>query len=266
MQPKHFLYTESSGIGTITLHRPDRLNALTFEVYRELTDFFYHLQTRDSARVIIITGSGKGFCSGGDVNDIIGELFARPVEGLYDFTRMSCDLIENMRKLKKPIIASINGTAAGAGAVIAAASDFRIASTEAKIAFLFVKVGLSAADMGICHLLPRIVGLTHATQLLMTGEVIPAQRALEINLYNKVVAPEKLEEETQTLARFLAEGPTFALAVTKEAINREMSMDIFSALEYEATAQAMCMEHSDYREAYNAWVEKRKANFKHTVR
>jgi enoyl-CoA hydratase/carnithine racemase len=263
MTPKTFLYAEADGIGTITLNRPDRLNALTFEVYRELTDMFAHLQKRDSVRVVIITGNGKGFCSGGDVEDIIGELFARDAEGLYRFTRMSCDLVENMRRLTKPVIAALNGTVAGAGAVIAAASDFRFANTEAKISFLFTKVGLSAADMGICHLLPRIVGLTQATQLLMTGEIISAQRALEINLYNKVVPPEKLMEEVNALARSLADGPTFGLAVTKDAINSEMNMDVFSALEYEASVQAACMMHSDFREAYNAWREKRKPAFKH---
>jgi len=262
MNPTTFLYAEADGIGTITLNRPERLNALTFAVYRELADFFGYLQARDAVRVVIITGSGKGFCSGGDVEDIIGELFARSAEGLYDFTRMSCDLIENMRKLSKPIIAAINGAAAGAGAVIAAASDFRIANTEGKISFLFVKVGLSAADMGICHLLPRIVGLTHATQLLMTGETISAQRAYEINLYNSVVQPDKLVEEAMTLAHTLAAGPTFGLAITKEAINSEMNMDIFSALEYEASVQAACMLHPDFREAYNAWREKRKPQFK----
>ncbi len=263
MTPATFLYTESNGVGTITLNRPERLNALTFEVYRELAVFFKHLQSRDSVRVIIITGAGKGFCSGGDVEDIIGELFARDAEGLYDFTRTSCDVIAAMRSLAKPVIAAINGVAAGAGAVIATASDFRLASEYGKISFLFVKVGLSAADMGICHLLPRIVGLTHATRLLMTGETISAQRAREINLYDTVVSPDQLMDEAIKLARTLAEGPTFGLAVTKDAINSEMNMDVFTALEYEASVQAACMLHSDFREAYNASREKRAPSFKH---
>src|ERR671912_644008 len=197
-QPTSFLYEQDQlGIATITLNRPERLNALTFEVYRELIDTFAALKDAREVRVVVITGSGKAFCSGGDVHDIIGELFSRNMEGLLEFTRMTCELVQNIRSLPKPVIASLNGTTAGAGACIALASDLRIASTEARIAFLFVKVGLSGADMGAAHLLPRLVGLAKATELLYTGDFITAEEALACGLYNRVVPPGQLESETR---------------------------------------------------------------------
>lgn len=261
LEPKSFLYEVRDGVAWITLNRPERLNALTFEVYRELTDTFAALRAEDAVRAVVITGAGRAFCSGGDVHDIIGELFKRDPEGLLEFTRMTCELIHNMRSLPKPIIASLNGTTAGAGACIALASDIRIASREAKIAFLFVRVGLSGADMGAAHLLPRVIGLAKATELLYTGDFISAEEAERIGLYNRVVGSEELETVTRALAERLARGPAFALAMTKEMLDREMDTNLETALEWEAQAQATCMQHPDYREAYEAFVEKREPKF-----
>ena len=260
--PKSFLYeTSAAGVATITLNRPDRLNALTFEVYRELTDTFAALRTETAVRAVVITGAGRAFCSGGDVHDIIGELFNRDMEGLLEFTRMTCELVANIRALRKPVIASLNGTTAGAGACIALASDIRIASEEAKIAFLFVKVGLSGADMGAAYLLPRVVGLSKATELLYTGDFISAAEAERIGLYNRVVPADQLAATTQELAERLARGPAFALAKTKELLDREAHMNLEAALECEAQAQAICMQHPDYREAYEAFIAKREPKF-----
>ena len=261
--PSSFIYEQTdSGIVTITLNRPERLNALTFEVYRELTDTFAQLRDNDTARVVVITGAGRAFCSGGDVKDIIGELFSRDVEGLLEFTRMTCELVRNIRRLPKPVIASLNGTTAGAGACIALAADIRIATADARIAFLFVKVGLSGADMGAAYLLPRVVGLAKATELLFTGDFISAEEAERIGLYNQVVpSTTELAAATNTLAERLAKGPAFALAKTKEMLNRELNMSLEAALESEAQAQAICMQHPDYREAYEAFVAKREPKF-----
>ncbi|MCQ3951226.1 MAG: enoyl-CoA hydratase family protein [Planctomycetes bacterium] len=262
VNPKGFLYAEEGGIGTITLNRPERLNALTFAIYAELGAFFRYLAQQDSCRVVIITGSGRAFCSGGDVEDIIGELFARDMQGLLDFTRLTVDLIRAMRALRKPVVGALNGTTCGAGAAIALACDFRIASDAAKCAFLFTKVGLSGADMGACFLLPRVVGLTKATELLMLGDFISAQEAAEVGLYNEVVEPERLMERAQEVAQKLAKGPAFGLAMTKELLNRAMSFDLETALEAEAQAQAICMQHPDFRESYDAWKQKREPKFR----
>lgn len=262
-QPGTFLFDIApEGIATITLNRPERLNALTFEVYRELTDTFAALRQEKNVRVVVITGAGRAFCSGGDVVDIIGELFKRDMEGLLEFTRMTCELINNIRTLPQPVIASLNGTTAGAGACIALASDIRLASEDAKIAFLFVKVGLSGADMGAAYLLPRVVGLSKATELLYTGDFVSATEAERIGLYNKVVPADQLPQTTLEFSQRLARGPAFALAKTKEILNREFQMNLETALESEAQAQALCMQHSDYREAYEAFVAKRDAKFK----
>ena len=259
--PNSFLYQVSDGVATITLNRPGRLNALTFEVYRELTDTFAQLRDDATVRVVVITGAGKAFCSGGDVHDIIGELFSRDMEGLLEFTRMTCELVKNIRSLPKPVIACLNGTTAGAGACIALASDIRIASEEARIAFLFVKVGLSGADMGAAYLLPRVVGLSKATELLYTGDFISAGEAERIGLYNRVVSAADLNETVREFALRLATGPAFALAKTKEMLNRELEMGFDAALECEAQAQAICMQHPDYREAYEGFVAKRPPKF-----
>lgn len=261
-QPTSFLYKQDEhGVATITFNRPERLNALTFEVYRELTDLFAALRYEKDVRAVVITGSGRGFCSGGDVHDIIGELFGRNMEGLLEFTRLTCELVHNIRVLQKPVIASLNGTTAGAGACIALAADIRIASEDAKIAFLFMKVGLSGADMGAAYLLPRVVGLAKATELLYTGDFITAAEAERIGLYNRVVAAEALAQVTRDYAVRLARGPAFALAKTKEMLNRELNMNLETALESEAQAQAICMQHPDYREAYEAFVAKRDPKF-----
>jgi enoyl-CoA hydratase/carnithine racemase len=262
-QPTTFLYEQDElGIATITLNRPERLNALTFEVYRELTDTFASLRDESEVRVVVITGAGKAFCSGGDVHDIIGELFSRNMEGLLEFTRMTCELIQNMRWLPKPVIASLNGVTAGAGACIALASDIRIANEDARIAFLFVKVGLAGTDMAASYLLPRVVGLSKATEMLFTGDFVNAAEAERIGLYNRVVPADELVKTTSDFAEQLARGPAFALGKTKEMLNREFDMDLQTALESEAQAQAVCMQHPDYREAYEAFVAKRSANFR----
>ena len=262
IQPISFKYEQThNGVATITLNRPERLNALTFEVYRELTQTFAELRDQAHVRVVVITGAGKGFCSGGDVHEIIGELFQRDMDGLLEFTRLTCDLVRNIRNLSKPVIASLNGTTAGAGACIALASDLRIASEQAKIAFLFVKVGLSGADMGAAYLLPRVVGISKATELLLTGDFISAQEAERIGLYNRVVPAGELEAVTAEMAARLADGPAFALAKTKEMLNRELAMNLEAALECESQAQAICMQHPDYREAYDAFVAKRAPKF-----
>ncbi len=259
--PVSFRFEVKDRVGIVTFTRPDTLNSLTFEVYRELRDLFFALERDDSVRAVVITGEGRGFCSGGDVHSIIGELFSRDMPGLVDFTRMTCDLIRNMRALRKPIVAALNGTAAGAGAVIALAADLRVASEKAKIAFLFVKVGLAGADMGAAYLLPKVVGLGRATELLYFGDAIDAPTAERYGLFNKVVPHERLFDEAFGWASRLADGPTFALGMTKELLNGELNADLFGALDNEARAQAVCMQTKDFREAYEAYVEKRPPRF-----
>ncbi|MDF1798703.1 MAG: enoyl-CoA hydratase family protein [Planctomycetota bacterium] len=247
MNPQHFDYQEQDGVATIRLNRPDRLNALTFESYAELRDTFVALRTRDSVRSVILTGTGRAFCSGGDVEDIIGAMETMPDERLFEFTRMTCDLIENIRTLEKPVVAALNGTTCGAGAVMAAACDLRIGVPKAKIAYLFVKVGLSGADMGAGWLLPRIVGLGHASELLLRGEFLTAERAYEIGLYNKVVEPDDLMATAQEWAAGLAAGPSLGNAVTKRMLNAEASMTLGEAMQVEGWVQAECMRHPDYK-------------------
>jgi enoyl-CoA hydratase/carnithine racemase len=261
MNPEHFRYSEDDGIATIRLDRPDRLNALTFASYAELRDTFAALGDKQSVRAVILTGTGRAFCSGGDVKDIIGALFDVHESELFAFTRMTCDLIENMRRLEKPIVASLNGTTCGAGAVMAAAADVRVAAESAKIAFLFTKVGLSGADMGAGWLLPRIVGLGHASELLLLGDFVSAQRAHEIGLYNAVVPGDELEAETLRWARKLADGPSEGLAVTKRMLNAEASMTLAEAMQTEGWIQAECMQSPDYREGYEAALAKRAPDF-----
>ncbi len=264
LSPKSFLYHHdtNTGVATITLNRPDRLNALTFEVYSELRDTFAALDTEPGVRVIVLTGAGRGFCSGGDVEDIIGALFGRSPEGLLEFTRMTCDVVANMRRCRRPIIAALNGTVAGAGAVLAAACDVRFAAESARIAFLFVKVGLSGADMGASWLLPRLVGLGRAAELLMTGEFIDAKRAHEIGLYQRLVPDGRALLEATSLAEKLARGPAAALAVTKQALDAEFTLGLEAALTHEADAQAELMAHPNFREAYEAFRAKREPNFR----
>lgn len=254
-------FDADSGIITLTLNRPERLNALTFEAYGELCTMFKRLKTEPSVRAIVLTGSGKAFCSGGDVHDIIGALLDRDYRGLLEFTRMTGDLILAIRQCRRPVVAALNGTVAGAGAVVAAACDVRIAAASATIAFLFTKVGLAGADMGAAWLLPRIVGLGHATELLMTGDFITAQDAHRIGLYNRVVPDDALSSAANAVARRLARGPSFALEITKDALNREAHMDLATAVEAEAQIQAALMRHPDFREAFEAFREKRPARF-----
>ena len=263
LNPKSFFYTvdPATAVATITLNRPEKLNALTFEVYTELRDTFRALDTAPGVRAVIITGTGRAFCSGGDVENIIGALFSRDAAGLLEFTRLTCDLVLSIRQCRRPVVAALNGTVAGAGAVIAAASDIRIAAESAKIAFLFSRVGLAGADMGAAWLLPRIVGLAHASELLMLGDFITATRAAEIGLYNRVVPGDRLMTEATEVAARLARGPSVALGVTKQALNQEAAMDLVSALEAEAQAQAGCMQNPSFREAYEAFRAKRDPKF-----
>ena len=252
----------STGIAKITLDRPHRLNALTFEIYRDLKKQFDELSNTPDVRAVVLTGKGQAFCSGGDVHDIIGPLLTRDFQGLLEFTRLTCDLVRSIRACRHPVVAALNGTVAGAGAVIATACDIRIAAASARIAFLFTKVGLSGADMGAAWLLPRIVGAGRAAELLMTGEFITADEAFRIGLYNRVVSDDALVTTARQLAERLARGPSLALEITKDAINREAAMDLPSALEAEAQIQAALMLHPDFREAYEAFRDKREPRFK----
>lgn len=261
MNPVHFRFEERDGVGIVRLDRPERLNALTFDSYAELRDAFVRLGTLDSVRSVLLTGTGRAFCSGGDVKDIIGKLFGVSDADLVAFTRMTCDLIENMRRLEKPIVAGLNGTTCGAGAVMAAAADIRIAAESAKIAFLFTQVGLSGADMGAAWLLPRIVGLGHASELLMLGEFIDAERAAAIGLYNHVVPDGELFDRAFEVARRLSRGPSMGLKVTKRMLNAEAHMPLADAMQAEGWVQAECMKHPDYRESYEAFVAKRQKDF-----
>jgi enoyl-CoA hydratase/carnithine racemase len=250
-----------SGVALITLDRPDKYNALTFTVYRELTDRFASLQRDDAVRAVVITGKGRAFCSGGDVHEIIGELVKWSAPELLAFTRMTGELIGNIRKLRKPVIAAINGVAAGAGAVIALACDLRVMAASAKIAFLFVRVGLAGADMGAAWLLPRVVGLARATELLMLGEPVPAETCERIGLCNKVVLADEVVPEAMALAERLARGPGFALGMTKVLLDAEAHLSLDQALEAEAQGQQICMQTRDFREAYEAFAAKREPRF-----
>jgi len=261
MTPRSFRYAEAGGVATLTLDRPQTLNSLTFEVYRELTETFRWLAGRREVRAVVVTGTGRAFCTGGDVKDIIGHLLGRDPAALLEFTRMTCDLVRVMRALPQPIVASLNGTVAGAGAILAIASDVRIAADTAKIAFLFVKVGLSGADMGAAWLLPRIVGLGRATELLMTGEFVDPAEALRIGLYNRVVPAERLAEETAAMVDRLVRGPAEGVAATKRALESEAHMDLETALEQEARIQAELMTRPDFHEGFAAFTAKRRPRF-----
>jgi enoyl-CoA hydratase/carnithine racemase len=261
MSYTNFVFENDDGVATIRLNDPERLNALTFQSYGDLEKIMAELAHDDSVKVIVLTGTGKGFCSGGSVHDIIGPLLKMKSDEIYNFTRMTCNVVKNMRNLKKPIIAAVNGIAAGAGAMLMLASDLRIFSDKARAAFLFVKVGLSGADMGALYLLPRIVGLGKATELVYFGDTIDAQEAHRIGLANRVVPGEKLMEEAYAWARRLKNGPLYGLGVTKELLELEANVDLETALEMEAMAQARCMETPDFIEGYNAFIEKRPLKF-----
>ena len=261
--PRSFRYEldAATAVATVTLDRPERLNALTFEVYRELRATFDALDVEPGVRAILLTGSGKAFCSGGDVEAIIGELFARDARGLLEFTRETGALIRSMIRCRRPIVGALNGTVAGAGAVIASACDLRIAAESARIAFLFTKVGLSGADMGASWLLPRIVGLGRAAELLLTGEFVDAADAERMGLYHRVVPDGRCLDEARIWAARLAAGPSFALEVTKKMLYREAAMDLDAALEAEVEIQSLCMQDPNFREAYEAFRAKRPPKF-----
>lgn len=260
--PEGLRFEADDGIATITLDRPDRLNSLTFQIYKRLEQLFAELQDADDVRVVILTGTGKGFCSGGDVHDIIGNLIHAGAADMTRFARMTGAVIRNMRRLRKPVIAAINGTAAGAGAVLALASDFRIAADTATIAFLFTKVGLTGADMGAAYLLPRVVGLGRATELLMHGDKVDAERAEAIGLFHRVVSADALAQTVRAEAERLRDGPSFSLGMTKEMLNNGFSMDLDTALDAEARAQTICMLGEDFKEFHASFVEKRKPDFR----
>jgi enoyl-CoA hydratase/carnithine racemase len=261
--PKGFRFAleRQTGVATITLSRPERLNALTFAIYRELREVIGEIDTENDVRALVLTGEGRAFCSGGDVEDIIGELFARDMQGLLDFTRATGALIASLRRVRKPVVAAVNGTAVGAGAVIAIACDVRIAGESSKIGFIFPKVGLCGADMGAGYLLPRIVGLGRASELLFTGDVVGADEALRIGLVNRVVPAAECVRVAQAFAARLASGPAFAHAMTKQMLESEHGMTLEQAIEAEAQAQAVCMQHPDFRAAFDAWKEKRPVRF-----
>jgi enoyl-CoA hydratase/carnithine racemase len=259
--PEGLRYHEEDGLATFTLSRPERLNALTFALYEGLRDHFAALRRRDDVRAVVLTGEGRGFCTGGDVEDIIGRLLKMDARQLQEFTRLTCDVVANMRAAPQPIIAALNGTVAGAGAALTVASDLRVATPEAKIAFLFVKAGLSGADMGACHLLPRLVGLGRATEWLMLGDFVSPEEALRAGLYNRVVPREQLLDAARGLAKALGERPVTGLAVTKQALQAQLAMGLEEALAWDARVQAQCMLHPDFLEAYRAFTEKRPARF-----
>jgi enoyl-CoA hydratase/carnithine racemase len=263
IEPQNFRYQldAATSVATLTLDRPERYNALTFAVYDELKQVFEALDTEPGVRAIVLTGAGKAFCSGGDVEDIIGALFGRDYRGLLDFTRRTGALILAMLRCRRPIVGALNGLVAGAGAVMAAACDLRVAAENAKIAYLFTKVGLSGADMGASWLLPRIVGMGRAMELLTLGDFVDAATAERWGLYNRVVPVEQVLPAATEIAEKLARLPSFGLEITKKMVLREASMDLESALAAEVEIQAACMEDPNFRESYDAWVEKRKPVF-----
>jgi enoyl-CoA hydratase/carnithine racemase len=259
--PKHFRWAMDGRVATITLDRPERKNPLTFESYAELTTTFRALGDGTDVHAVVLTGSGGNFCSGGDVHEIIGPLVAMrdrgDAEGLRRFTRMTGDLVKAMRACPQPIVAAIDGVCAGAGAILAMASDLRLGTARSKVAFLFVKVGLSGADMGACAMLPRLVGHGRASELLYTGRFMDGVEAERWGFYNRLVDPDSLVTDATALARSLAEGPTLAHAMTKKCLHAEWDMSLDAAISAEAEAQAVCMETEDFARAYHAFVEKR---------
>jgi enoyl-CoA hydratase/carnithine racemase len=254
---KHFDFALDDGVATVTFSRPDKLNALTFDVYADLRDLLGELPHRGDVRVLVLTGEGRGFCSGGDVDEIIGELQAMGAQQLLEFTRMSGAVVKAMRETPIPIVAAVNGVAAGAGAVLALAADLRLVASSAKFSFLFTKVGLAGADMGAAYLLPRIVGLGRAAELLILGGEVEAARAAGIGLATRVVPDEELVAVARALARELADGPALAYATTKLLLTRELDLDLGGAVEIEALAQALLMKSDDFGEFYAAWSQGR---------
>ena len=258
--PAHFLWTFEQGVATITLNRPERKNPLTFESYAELRDTFHELSHARSVKAVVLQGAGGNFCSGGDVHEIIGPLTRMNHAGLLKFTRMTGDLVRAMRTCRQPIVAAVEGACAGAGAILAMASDIRFAAPRTKTAFLFTRVGLSGADMGACALLPRLIGLGRAAELLFTGRDMTSEEGLAWGFYNRIV--DDVGTEASALARQLADGPSIAHCITKKQLDAEANVSLDQALEMEAQVQARCMETNDFKRAYEAFAEKRRPEFR----
>jgi enoyl-CoA hydratase/carnithine racemase len=254
---QHFDFTVADRVATVTLNRPEKLNPLTFESYADLRDLLHELPHRGDSDVLVIRGQGKAFCAGGDVQEIIGELIAMEPKDLIRFTRMTGEVIQAMRECPIPIIAGIQGIAAGAGSVIALAADFRVVAESGRFAFLFTRVGLSGGDMGAAWLLPRVVGVGRATSLLMLGDTIDAATADRYGLVSELVADDELDAAVTRLARRLADGPTLAFSHTKALITRELEMSLSAAVELDAMTQALLMTTADHREFHAAFTEKR---------
>ena len=259
--PQHFEWNFSDGIAVVSLNQPERKNPLTFDSYAELRDTFRGLVYAEDVKAVVLTGSGGNFCSGGDVRDIIGPLTEMDMRGLLSFTRMTGDLIRAIRACPQPVISAIDGVCVGAGAAIAMASDIRLGTPRAKVAFLFTRVGLAGCDMGACAMLPRIIGQGRASELLFTGRSMPADEAERWGFFNRLAEPDALLGEATALASDLASGPSFAHAMTKTMLDQEWNMGLDAAIESEAQAQAICMQTRDFERAYRAFMEKRQPDF-----
>lgn len=260
-EPRHFGMSVAGKVATVTLNRPDKKNPLTFDSYAELVDLFRAAAKDEDVKVFVVTGAGGNFSSGGDVHEIIGPLIERDMPGLLAFTRMTGDLVKAMRACPQPIVAAVDGVCAGAGAIVAMASDLRVGTARAKVAFLFNRVGLAGCDMGACAMLPRIVGQGRAAELLYLGRVLPGEEARDWGFFNRLAAPEEVLEAATALARDLADGPTFAHAMTKRMLEMEWAMSVEAAVEAEALAQAVCMQTQDFARAYHAFAAKQKPVF-----
>ncbi len=254
-------YEIADRVATITLDRAERKNPLTFELYAELRDWFRALPRHDGIKAVVLTGEGENFCSGGDVRDIIGPLTQRTPEQLLEFTQMTGDLVKAMRAAPQPIVAAVDGICAGAGAILAMASDLRYGTARSKVAFLFVRVGLAGCDMGACAILPRIIGLGRASELLFTGRTLSGTQAFDWGFYNDLCDPGDVKYRATEMARTLAHGPTFAHAMTKKMLHEEWAMPLDAAIDAEAKAQAVCMETNDFRRAYEAFINKQEPRF-----
>ena len=257
----HFLWQADGGVATITLDRAERKNPLTFDSYAELRDLFAQLKYADDVHAVVVTGAGGNFCSGGDVHEIIGPLVRLAAPELLMFTRMTGDLVRHMRACRQPVVAAVDGVCAGAGAIVAMASDLRLGTARSRTAFLFNRVGLAGCDMGACAILPRIIGQGRASELLYTGRAMSGEEGERWGFFNRLVEPEALLAEARLLARELAAGPTFANGITKTMLHQEWSMTVEQALEAEAQAQAICMMTEDFRRAYRAFVDRQKPQF-----
>jgi enoyl-CoA hydratase/carnithine racemase len=265
IHPQHFGWSVEGRVAMVTINRPERKNPLTFESYRELSDTFHKLRQVEEIKAIVITGAGENFCSGGDVHEIIGPLVKMREEGrmdrLLEFTRLTGELVRTMRHCPQPVVAAVDGICAGAGAILAMASDLRLGTPRSRVAFLFTRVGLSGADMGACAILPRIIGQGRASELLYTGRFLEAEEAERWGFYNRLVAPERLLDEAMGLARSIATGPTFAHAMTKRQLHHEWGLGVDEAIEAEAQAQAICMQTEDFARAYRAFAAREKPTF-----